>query len=51
MIYGGFPKLGVPFWGVPILRLIVVWGLKARNPCDRLLLGRGSALSPTPRSI
>ena len=25
-IYGGFPKLGVPFWGVPIIRTIVFWG-------------------------
>ena len=24
---GGFPKLGVPFWGVPIIRIIVFWGL------------------------
>ena len=21
-IYGGFPKLGVPFWGVPIIRTL-----------------------------
>ena len=26
-LYGGFPKLGVPFWGVPIVRTIVFWGL------------------------
>ena len=25
--YGNFPKLGVPFWGVPIIRTIVYWGL------------------------
>ena len=25
--YGGFPKLGLPFGGVPILRIIVVGGL------------------------
>ena len=25
--YGGFPKLGVPFLGVPIIRTIVFWGL------------------------
>ena len=25
--YAGFPKLGVPFWGVPIIRIIVFWGL------------------------
>ena len=24
---GGFPKLGVPFLGVPIIRTIVYWGL------------------------
>ena len=24
---GGFPKLGVPFWGVPTIRNIIVWGL------------------------
>ena len=23
----GFPKLGVPFWGVPIIRTMVCWGL------------------------
>ena len=26
-LYGGFPKLGVPFLGVPIIRNIVYWGL------------------------
>ena len=26
-IYRGFPKLGVPFLGVPIIRTIVFWGL------------------------
>ena len=26
-LYGGFPKLGVPFWGVPIVRTLVFWGL------------------------
>ena len=25
--FGGFPKLGVAFWGVPIIRTIVFWGL------------------------
>ena len=25
--FGGFPKLGVPFLGVPIIRTIVFWGL------------------------
>ena len=25
--YGDFPKLGVPFLGVPIIRTIVFWGL------------------------
>ena len=25
--YGGFPKLGVPFLGAPIIRTIVFWGL------------------------
>ena len=24
---GGFPKLGVPFWGAHIIRTIVYWGL------------------------
>ena len=24
--YGGFPKLGVPFWGVLIIRIMVFWG-------------------------
>ena len=27
MPYGGFPKLGVPFLGIPIIRTIVFWGL------------------------
>ena len=22
----GFPKVGIPFWGVPIIRTIVSWG-------------------------
>ena len=26
-LYGGFPKLGVPFLEVPIIRIIVLWGL------------------------
>ena len=26
-IYGGFPKLGVPCWGVPIRRTIIYWDL------------------------
>ena len=26
-VFGGFPKLGVPFWGVPLIRSIVYWGL------------------------
>ena len=25
--YGGFLQLGVPFWGVPIIRTRVFWGL------------------------
>ena len=25
--YGGFLKLGISFWGVPIIRTIVFWGL------------------------
>ena len=25
-IFGGFPKLGVPFWGVPMIRTIVLCG-------------------------
>ena len=24
--YGGFAKLGVPFWGSPIIKTIVLWG-------------------------
>ena len=27
MSHGGFPKLGVTFLGVPIIRTIVFWGL------------------------
>ena len=23
---GGFRKLGIPFWGVPIIRLKIFWG-------------------------
>ena len=26
-LYGGFPKLGVPFLGVPIIRILIFWGL------------------------
>ena len=26
-VIGGFPKLGVPFLGVPIIRTIIFWGL------------------------
>ena len=26
-IYRGFPKFGVPFLGIPILRIIAFWGL------------------------
>ena len=25
---GGFPKLGVLFWGVPIIRILVYWYIK-----------------------
>ena len=25
--YRGFPKLGAPFWGIPIIRTIIYWGL------------------------
>ena len=28
----GFPKLGVPFLGVPIIRTIVFWGLYSGPP-------------------
>ena len=35
-LYGGFPKLGVPLWGVPEIRTIVYWG-----PCwGSPILGR-----------
>ena len=42
---GGFPKVGVPFWGFPIIRTIVYWGLywgtlilgNCHMPCSRLL--------------
>ena len=30
--YGGFPKLGVPFWKVPAIRIIVFWGLYCGPP-------------------
>ena len=26
-VCGGFPKLGVPFWGIPSIRIIVYWSL------------------------
>ena len=26
-VYGTFPKLGVPFWGVLIIRIAIYWGL------------------------
>ena len=29
---GGFPKLGVPSWGVPIIRIQVYWGLIILGP-------------------
>ena len=32
-VYGRFPKLGVPFWGVPIIRIIVYWGSILGSPC------------------
>ena len=32
VIYGGFPKLGVPFLGVPIIRNLVYWGLYWGHP-------------------
>ena len=31
-LYGGFPKLGVPLSGVPIIRIIVFWGLYWGTP-------------------
>ena len=34
-VYGSFPKLGVPFVGVPIIRIIVFWVLY----WDPLILG------------
>ena len=27
LLHGGFPKLGVPSLGVPIIKIIVYWGL------------------------
>ena len=30
--YGDFPKLGVPFLGVPIIRTIVFWGSTLGSP-------------------
>ena len=26
-MYGGFPKIGIPFWGVPKIRILAFWGL------------------------
>ena len=26
-LYGGFPKLGVPLWVVPIIRIVIFWDL------------------------
>ena len=31
-LYGGFPKLGLPFWGVPIIRIIKILGSILRSP-------------------
>ena len=31
-LYGGCLKLEVPFWGVPIVRIIVDWGLYTGPP-------------------
>ena len=25
--YGGFQRLGVPFWGIPMIRALVFWSL------------------------
>ena len=31
-LLGGFPKLGIPFLGVPIIRTIIYWGLYLGSP-------------------
>ena len=31
-MFDGFPKFGVPFWGVPIIRSIVLWGSILGSP-------------------
>ena len=31
-MYREFPKLGVPFWGVPAIRTVVFWGLNWGPP-------------------
>ena len=57
--HAGFPKFGVLFWGFPILRIIVGWGLNWGPPilrnCHRIcrvplktLLGLPSHLSEPP---
>ena len=37
MEFRGFPKLGVPFWGVPVIRAIVFWGSMLVSPYFRNL--------------
>ena len=41
---GGFPELGVTFWGVPNIRTIVFWGLYWDPP----ILGNYQILGPKP---
>ena len=36
-IFGGFPKLGVPFWGFQTIRIIVFEGLYWGHPYIRKL--------------
>ena len=31
-LYEGFSKLGVPFWGVPIIKTLVFWGSILGSP-------------------
>ena len=42
----GFPKLGVPFWGVPLIRTIVNWGQYWGPPHFRKLPHAYDRLSP-----
>ena len=48
--FGGLPKLGVPFWGVPIISPIIFWGLYWGPPILGNYHGAGSSEIRTPHT-